>query len=81
VGGLQISKVGDDRTKNEVRTLNLRKGIHPIGWVLTGGDMGTARVRFTPVGAGEAPAPVIVTREMEAAARQPPTRTEFRFGS
>ena len=84
IDGQAVSQVGDDRTKDETQTRNLRRGAHLIGWALKGGDMGTAAMRITPLDAAGNAVPgtqIMTTREVQAAARQLPTKAEFRFGS
>jgi hypothetical protein len=78
------SQVGDDRLKEDTRTINLQAGLHAVRWSLSGGDLGTAAMRMTPVGIdGRAISngPTIqYTRDMSAIARSAPTKNEFNFG-
>ena len=55
IDGQQFSQVGDDLTKNETRTIVPRKGTRTIGWVLKGGEMGTAGMRLSPLDNGGKP--------------------------
>jgi hypothetical protein len=85
VDGKQVSQVGDDLTKNTTRIITLPKGTHQVRWTLTGGEMGTAAMRITPVDPDGRPLPdgtrLIVPRELDALLRQTRTKSEHRFGS
>lgn len=81
----QVSQVGNDQRQRPPRTIMLPKGTHKVVWMLSGGDMGTAAIRITPVGADGTPQPgatsLVVPRELDAVLRQPRTKSEIRFGS
>ncbi|MCI0359777.1 MAG: LamG domain-containing protein, partial [Planctomycetaceae bacterium] len=80
-----ISEIGDDRSKDDTRTLPLVKGQHPLRWVLTGGDLGTALLSLVPVDTAGKPLPgaaaVQYSRDMNVLARSVPYRQEIKWGT
>jgi|GEM_PF-3970394 len=85
IGPQSISEVGDDRSKDDTRTLSLVKGQQPLRWTLTGGDLGTALLSLVPVDATGKPlagvAAVQYSRDMNVLARSVPYRQEIKWGA
>lgn len=83
IDGRPLSEVGDDRTKNDTQRINLKKGKHTILWTLSGGDLGSALVRFTPLDASGNPQDssglVTYTSDMQSRAKTPTPRIELKL--
>ena len=83
IDGRLLSEVGDDRTKNDTQRINLKKGKHVIAWTLSGGDLGSALVRFTPLDASGNPQDtsglVTFTSEMQSRVKTPTPRIEMKL--
>jgi hypothetical protein len=81
--GTPLMVVGDDRTKNDSRTLRLAKGEHPIRWELTGGELGSALIDVQPAAgaAADIAPPQIVTSKQVIATLKQRMRSEVPFGA
>jgi hypothetical protein len=81
--GTPLMVVGDDRTKNDSRTIRLAKGEHPIRWELTGGELGSALIDVQPAAgaAADIAAPQIVTSKQVIATLKQRMRSEASFGA
>ncbi|HEX5106484.1 MAG TPA: hypothetical protein VFV87_21845, partial [Pirellulaceae bacterium] len=84
IGNQKISEVGDDKSKEESKTVSLRRGTHLVRWSLTGGDFGASGLLITPAtkpAAGAAPPFTFgADQGMQAAARRLPTRQTLSLG-
>ncbi|QDU29803.1 hypothetical protein ETAA8_49180 [Anatilimnocola aggregata] len=83
VRGEKISTVGDDRTKNEMRTISLPKGEHILKWELTGGGLGNAKidVRCADGAPADALPPVMATPKRLTTTLRQQAKTEVAFGA
>jgi hypothetical protein len=81
--GTPLMVVGDDRTKNDSRTIRLAKGEHPIRWELTGGELGSAMIDVQPAAgaAADIAPPQIVTSKQVIATLKQRMRSQVPFGA
>jgi serine/threonine protein kinase/Leucine-rich repeat (LRR) protein len=75
LNGKEVGAIGDDRTKDTTYNVPLPAGDHVVGWVLTGGDLGTSAFDVTQTDTNESLS-VVFTKELGATARALPYKSE-----
>lgn len=83
IAGRKLTEVGDDRSKNDFKTITLPKGEYAVKFVLTGGGMGVARVGIQLGATMEpgSPLPTFATPKKAAAALRQAVKKEIAFGT
>ena len=81
--GEQLIQVGDNRRKDDTRTVSLPKGEHPLRWELAGGLLGDAQldVRLVDSANADSPRPMVVTSPDKIEALRKQTEQEVPLGS
>ncbi len=75
IDGDEVGSIGDDTVKDIVYRLELDAGVHPVKWVLSGGDFGRCVLQFVDLRT-KRPLRVTVSEAEEAAAKEPPMKKE-----
>jgi hypothetical protein len=83
VAGNKLSEIGDDRTKNDTRTIPLARGEYPLKFLLTGGELGSAKVSVRPADSmgTDSKLPTFGTPKKLAANLRQSVKREVAFGT